>query len=361
MRVVTLLLVLLLALPSLSFAVKIKSVDIEPDHPKAGDTVLFTAKTDKNATKVEINFPAVPGPPEQMKPNKSGDKWQIKIKMSKPGKKEFTVTAYDKKGKKDKDDKKFEVAEANVPQPKPQPSPQPAPAPEKQKVGSVSGKLHKNSAAGAALSGVSVSCGGKNATTDGNGNFRLDGVAAGSTTISFSKAGYDSYQTSANIEAGKTASVGDRWLTERVSPVSKSYTPNLNNPVYSNENPFYRSGYWGQCTWFAWGRAAEVTGNRGLPTKNAKEWWDIAQKNFKTGQVPKRNSIIVWGAGKYGHVAYVEDVLDNGNIVLNEANYKPASFGMKGEGYLNQGCPKTLSIGNIKDHYEGFTGYIYLD
>jgi hypothetical protein len=139
MKTVSMLLALLLALPSLALAVKIKEVDIDPNQPKAGDTVLFTVKTDRKATKVEIDFPAVPGPPVKMQPNKEGDKWQIKLKVSKTGEKKFKVTAYDKKGKKDSEEKKFQVGGEEVAQTKPQPQPKPQPAPATDKKPSLQG------------------------------------------------------------------------------------------------------------------------------------------------------------------------------------------------------------------------------
>jgi surface antigen len=136
MRIVSMLLALLLALPTFALAVKIKDVDIKPDRPKAGDTVLFTVKTDTNATKVEIDFPAAPGPPLEMKSDKDHDKWQIKFKMSKSGEKKFKVTAYDKKGKKDSEEKKLQVGGGKISQPQPSKSqpiasqPKPTPLPQ---------------------------------------------------------------------------------------------------------------------------------------------------------------------------------------------------------------------------------------
>ncbi|MEN6622752.1 MAG: carboxypeptidase regulatory-like domain-containing protein, partial [Smithella sp.] len=156
-------------------------------------------------------------------------------------------------------------------------------------VGSVSGKLHKNSASGAVLSGVSVSCGGKSVTTGNDGKFKLEKIAVGNQTILFSKSEYESYQTNVTIAAGQKANMGDRWLTETKKIISNKYIPNLDNPAYAMSNPLYK--YRGHCTWFAWGRAMELTGYKKLPTSNACEWWaQVSQK----GQSPRKNSIAVW-------------------------------------------------------------------
>ncbi len=146
---------------------------------------------------------------------------------------------------------------------------------------------------------------------------------------------------------------------------SVKYKPNFKSTAYTAQNPFYK-GYEGHCTWFAWGRAVELMGNTGLPRSNACEWW--TQASQKKGQSPRRNSIAVWWSGtecdpksgKYGHVAYVEDVFSDGSIVINEANYSPTSF--KGEGYESQKSnPTKLSSAQIKTHLKYFKGYIYLD
>jgi hypothetical protein len=56
-------------------------------------------------------------------------------------------------------------------------------------VGSVSGKLHKNSASGDSLSGAEVKCGGKSDKTDEHGKFKIKGIDANyRTTIWWIKA-----------------------------------------------------------------------------------------------------------------------------------------------------------------------------
>jgi surface antigen len=83
--------------------------------------------------------------------------------------------------------------------------------------GSIAGIVRKDSVSGLVVSGVVVNCGGKSALTDYNGKFRIEGINIGNQTISFSKSGYEPYQKTVSIIAGKTANIGDRWLTKKSS------------------------------------------------------------------------------------------------------------------------------------------------
>ena len=83
------------------------------------------------------------------------------------------------------------------------------------KTGSVSGKVHKDSANGEALKGVEVKCDGESDKTDENGKFKIKGIKTGDHTIKFSKSGYESYETKVTIVEGKTANIGDRWLASK--------------------------------------------------------------------------------------------------------------------------------------------------
>ncbi len=98
--------------------------------------------------------------------------------------------------------------------------------------GSVKGKVHKNSASGSDLSGVKVSCGGKSDTTDSNGKFEIKKISVGNQTLSFSKSGYQSFQTSVKIVKDKTANIGDRWLTEN-KPANGSISGRLHKNAAS--------------------------------------------------------------------------------------------------------------------------------
>jgi surface antigen len=88
------------------------------------------------------------------------------------------------------------------------------------------------------------------------------------------------------------------------------------------------------CVGYAQGRLLEMMGataaNWKLPACNAEDWIETAQKNgLKTGQTPKVGAVICWQKGKIrtgsdgaGHVAVVEQVKANGDIVISQSGYK---------------------------------------
>ncbi|QAT40891.1 SH3 domain-containing protein [Clostridium sp. JN-9] len=145
------------------------------------------------------------------------------------------------------------------------------------------------------------------------------------------------------------------------NPVQAAGTPNLpdlSSSAYNSNNIFTESGYKGQCTWFAYGRAKEKLGIS-LPSEfygNAIDWWyaNLRDHVYNYGTEPKPNSIVVWYGGPrgYGHVAYVEDVIGD-TVFFNEGNFQ-----VRGnyEGHL-----KALSKEQIKNRGNIFLkGYIYI-
>ena len=98
-------------------------------------------------------------------------------------------------------------------------------------------------------------------------------------------------------------------------------TPNWECGAYSTNNPFAQSSLYGQCTWYAYGRALELTG-KSLPCRgNAGTWYSVAESNgWSVGSTPRANSIAVFSTySGYGHVAYVEAV-NGSTVTLSEAN-----------------------------------------
>lgn len=100
----------------------------------------------------------------------------------------------------------------------------------------------------------------------------------------------------------------------------------FNDPIYfdASKNPFVPT-YIGQCTWYCWSKAHSKAAGypdrnldvSNLPTGNAGDWADIAEKNgYTVSMTPKADCIAVWN----GHVAYVETV-DGDNICFSEANW----------------------------------------
>lgn len=95
----------------------------------------------------------------------------------------------------------------------------------------------------------------------------------------------------------------------------------INTPSFGKLNPY---SYPGQCVWYVWGRANQVTG-ASLPNwGNARDWCDNARASgYKTGMTPSLGAVIVWDNGgyDYGHVAYIEEYNNDGTLVFTDGNY----------------------------------------
>lgn len=115
---------------------------------------------------------------------------------------------------------------------------------------------------------------------------------------------------------------------------------------YSDKNLFYKiklsppfsSGgkvIEGNCTWYAWGRAWEITGSQPNDAGfrgNAYEWWEANKKSgkYEYGSEPRVGSIAVWksnlpNSGGCGHVAVVEKISD-GEIYISESMWHGVTF-----------------------------------
>lgn len=100
---------------------------------------------------------------------------------------------------------------------------------------------------------------------------------------------------------------------------------------YYGQNPFYVAGYgMPNCTCYAYGRAAEIAGRfLNLPLGDAGTWYDTVSSDFQKGNSPALGATAVWASasGAYaGHVATVEQILSNGNVVFScSGYYRPIS------------------------------------
>jgi len=147
----------------------------------------------------------------------------------------------------------------------------------------------------------------------------------------------------------------------------------LNNIVIEKRNGPNKSGLqYKQCTWWAYERATMYLQKYG---KNIKEYpkpaegyygnggdWLRLNRYFKTGKIPKANSLVVWSANansktQYGHVAYVEAV-----------DYKNKIMYISEAGGGNYWCDRIVPFNfddNGKSPYYDYNydlaGYIYLD
>lgn len=132
------------------------------------------------------------------------------------------------------------------------------------------------------------------------------------------------------------------------------------------KNPSASSGYMGQCTWYAWGRANEVFNGKytNMPAGNARDW--LHQWSLPNGKNPSANAIAVWG-GSNQHVAYVESY-DGKTITISEGNYQSSKT------CVNYACSLDDAV-NFTNTWSGtldelkvrqgasatFLGFIYLE
>lgn len=116
------------------------------------------------------------------------------------------------------------------------------------------------------------------------------------------------------------------------------------------------------CVGYAQGRLLEILGakavNWSIPACNAEDWLEAAQKaGFKTGQTPKLGAIACWRAGQThtsadgaGHVAVVEEIKANGDIVTSNSAWQGTEFYTK---------EITKASGYVYSSNRPFLGFIY--
>lgn len=163
------------------------------------------------------------------------------------------------------------------------------------------------------------------------------------------------------------------------------FTPRLDkngvngSRYWYSDNPFYTSGYGlPNCTCYAYGRFWEISdlanGNQdydrkptGLSLRDARHWITESQ-GFETGQDAKLGAIACWRGettAYAGHVAIVEEIRENGDIVVsqsawtdtnrNESNslyfYTSVRTKAKGYSYENASGAKRIFQGFIYNPY----------
>lgn len=100
------------------------------------------------------------------------------------------------------------------------------------------------------------------------------------------------------------------------------------------------NGYaWGNCTWYAYERRAQLGKPIGGNWGNANAWAYSARINgFAVNRRPSAGAVLVDQSGYFGHVGVVERVKPNGDIVISEMN----NYAYGGFGIVNQ---RTISAG----------------
>lgn len=88
------------------------------------------------------------------------------------------------------------------------------------------------------------------------------------------------------------------------------------------------------CVGYAWGRFYEITGDRPkLSRANAEMWYGFTADGYKRSDTPALGAIVCWSKGVVGnendgagHVAVVERIEDNGDIVTSNSAYGGSRF-----------------------------------
>ena len=129
------------------------------------------------------------------------------------------------------------------------------------------------------------------------------------------------------------------------TPVSRSTNSGIAKPSttyvpYSAGNKYA----YGNCTWYAYNRRAQL--GRTVPSNlgNANTWDDrAAAAGYLVNRTPAVGAVIQTDAGRYGHVGVVESINADGSIVISEMNY----HGGPGTGF---GKVSTRTITNPGDY-----------
>lgn len=110
------------------------------------------------------------------------------------------------------------------------------------------------------------------------------------------------------------------------------------------------------CTGYVHGRWMELgntTTEYNLSNGNAKTYWGH-DDGYARGQTPQLGAVLCMGGGSAGHVAIVEEILDNGDIMCSESNYDSYIFEYVRR-YKSLGYRRSSSSASIG----GFQGFIY--
>lgn len=105
------------------------------------------------------------------------------------------------------------------------------------------------------------------------------------------------------------------------------------------------------CTGYAWGRALEILNltDCNLSTRNADNWYNNTADGYPRGSVAKLGAILCYSGGYLtGHVAVVEQINQDGSIIISESNYG-------GDYFRTVTLPSNYSYNNLV-----FQGFIYI-
>jgi surface antigen len=146
---------------------------------------------------------------------------------------------------------------------------------------------------------------------------------------------------------------------------------NKNTGVYDkwHKSPVNKGITW-ECAWYAYGRGMQYLESQGYPIGslpasfgNGGDYYSYASPYFVCDSTPSANSWIVWSpdpGSKYGHVAYVEDV-----VACSDGSYDLVIS----EAWQGRETPnvKTVNTKNINTYTSSrygtyhLAGYVHLD
>ena len=149
-------------------------------------------------------------------------------------------------------------------------------------------------------------------------------------------------KTSSWMSLQVTGSGGNNGNTSSNYPSTCLTSASASCSYATSENAF-KNDLKGQCTWFAYGRAVELSKSGNLPTnvankfynafwgksnRHAKNWpsfmggtWHSTSSSALPQHLRKKGLLVVWNFGSYGHVAFVESVsADKKTYTISEFN-----------------------------------------
>ncbi len=129
-----------------------------------------------------------------------------------------------------------------------------------------------------------------------------------------------------------------------------------NHPAYNSLNPYTKASFYGQCTWYAWGRMYEKMGVM-LPSRmgNAKDWLNNISDEFKSSVLTANSIMVVGGNNTLGHVLFIEEI-DENYAYISEGN---ADGSGTIRGYRESRVPlSSLRVGNLYSKSGKILGFI---
>lgn len=135
---------------------------------------------------------------------------------------------------------------------------------------------------------------------------------------------------------------------------------NIRTTCPAKDNKYYMNGGGGynkclkisgnyvlhNCVGYAYGRFMEKNGMTSckLSAADAKKWYGHTSDGYKRSKTPVPGAVICWTNSQWGHVAIVEEVYEDGSILISQSGYTAKKFwtqklkkGYKLSGYTLQG------------------------